>query len=92
MESICAALLLSEGDAELNEANLTSMLDVAGHPLTESRVRALVAALEGPDMGVDRIPTHEGTGTARETAVVEGGADSGSMDVRSPATDTDEVS
>lgn len=53
MEHVYAALLLNEANRELNEANLTSVLEAAGCPVVESRTKALVAALEGVD--VDRI-------------------------------------
>lgn len=53
MEHVYAALLLNEANRELNEANLTAVLEAAGCPVVESRTKALVAALEGVD--VDRI-------------------------------------
>lgn len=53
MEHVYAALLLNEANRELNEANLTAVLEAAGCPVVESRTKALVAALEGID--VDRI-------------------------------------
>lgn len=51
MEYAYAALLLAESGEELNEANLTAVLEAAGVAVVESRVKALVAALEGVDVG-----------------------------------------
>lgn len=53
MEHVYAALLLNEANEELNEPNLTAVLEAAGCHVVESRTKALVAALEGVD--VDRI-------------------------------------
>ena len=50
MEYVYAALILNETDAEINEANLTDVLDAAGVDVEESRVKALVAALEDVDI------------------------------------------
>ena len=46
MEYVYAALLLHETDEEINEDNLTDVLDATGVDVEESRVKALVAALE----------------------------------------------
>lgn len=50
MEYTYAALILEESGEELNETNLTAVLDAAGCNVDESRVKALVAALEGVDV------------------------------------------
>lgn len=50
MEYVYAALLLHESDEEINEENLTAVLDAAGVDVEESRVKALVAALEDVDI------------------------------------------
>ncbi|MEF8776180.1 MAG: 50S ribosomal protein P1 [Haloarculaceae archaeon] len=50
MEYVYAALILNESDAEINEGNLTDVLDAAGVDVEESRVKALVAALEDVDI------------------------------------------
>ena len=50
MEYIYAALILNETGEEINEDNLTSVLDAAGADIEESRVKALVAALEDVDI------------------------------------------
>ncbi|MFB6086262.1 MAG: 50S ribosomal protein P1 [Halodesulfurarchaeum sp.] len=50
MEYVYAALILNEADAEINEDNLTDVLEAAGVDVEESRVKALVAALEDVDI------------------------------------------
>ena len=50
MEYVYAALILHESDAEINEDNLTAVLEAAGVDVEESRVKALVAALEDVDI------------------------------------------
>jgi len=50
MEYVYAALILHETDEELNEDNLTAVLESAGADVEESRVKALVAALEDVDI------------------------------------------
>jgi large subunit ribosomal protein L12 len=51
MEYVYAALILNESGAEINEQNLTNVLDSAGVSVEESRVKALIAALE--DVNID---------------------------------------
>ena len=50
MEYVYAALILNESGEEINEDNLTAVLDAAGVDVEESRVKALVAALEDVDI------------------------------------------
>ncbi len=50
MEYVYAALILHETDEEINEDNLTGVLEAAGADVEESRVKALVAALEDVDV------------------------------------------
>ena len=50
MEYVYAALILNESGEEINEENLTDVLESAGVDLEESRVKALVAALEDVDI------------------------------------------
>ncbi len=50
MEYVYAALILHETGEEINEDNLTGVLDAAGVDVEESRVKALVAALEDVDI------------------------------------------
>ena len=46
MEYVYAALILNESGAEINEDNITGVLEAADVDVEESRVKALVAALE----------------------------------------------
>lgn len=50
MEYVYTALILNELDEEINEDNITAVLDAAGADVEESRVKALVAALEDVDI------------------------------------------
>jgi large subunit ribosomal protein L12 len=50
MEYVYAALILNETGAEINEENLTNVLESAQVDVEESRVKALVAALEDIDI------------------------------------------
>ncbi len=50
MEYVYAALILNESGAEINEKNLTNVLEAAGVDVEESRVKALIAALEDVDI------------------------------------------
>jgi large subunit ribosomal protein L12 len=50
IEYAYAALLLTESGEELNERNLRAVLEAANCAVSESRVKALVAALEGVDV------------------------------------------
>ena len=50
MEYVYTALLLNESGEEINEDNVTAVLESAGVDVEESRVKALVAALEDVDI------------------------------------------
>ncbi|WP_424018264.1 50S ribosomal protein P1 [Halorientalis pallida] len=50
MEYVYAALILNETGEEINEDNITGVLEAAGVDVEESRVKALVAALEDIDI------------------------------------------
>ena len=50
MEYVYAALILNEAGEELNEDNITAVLEAAGVDVEQSRVKALVAALEDVDI------------------------------------------
>ena len=50
MEYVYAALILNESGEEINEDNLTAILEAANVDIEESRVKALVAALEDVDI------------------------------------------
>lgn len=51
MEYVYAALILNEANVEINEHNVTNVLEAAGVSVEESRVKALIAALE--DVNID---------------------------------------
>ncbi|WP_247000403.1 50S ribosomal protein P1 [Halosolutus gelatinilyticus] len=68
MEYVYAALILNETGEEINEDNLTDVLDAAGVDVEESRVKALVAALE--DVDIDEA-------VSEAAAVPAGGAAAG---------------
>jgi len=79
MEYVYAALILNETGEEINEENVTGVLEAAGVDVEESRVKALVAALEDVDIE-DAIET-------AAAAPAAGAASGGSAD----AADTDEA-
>ncbi|MEF8830707.1 MAG: 50S ribosomal protein P1 [Halobacteriales archaeon] len=76
MEYVYAALILNETGEEINEDNLTDVLEAAGADVEESRVKALVAALE--DVDIDEaveeaaaVPAATGGSAAAEPAEEE---------------------
>ena len=79
MEYVYAALILNESGEEINEDNLTGVLDAAGVDVEESRVKALVAALEDVDIdeAVEQAAAVPAGGAAAGGAADEGGADEG---------------
>jgi large subunit ribosomal protein L12 len=50
MEYVYAALILNESGEQITEDSLTDVLEAAGVDVEESRVKALVAALEDVDI------------------------------------------
>src|SRR6056297_1241012 len=78
MEYVYAALILNESGEEINEENLTNVLDAAGVDVEESRVKALVAALEDVDIdeAVEQAAAVPAGGAAAGGAA-EGSADEG---------------
>lgn len=50
MEYIYAALMLHKADKEITEDALTAVLTAGGVDVNESRVKALIAALDGVDI------------------------------------------
>ncbi|WP_224335267.1 50S ribosomal protein P1 [Haloprofundus halobius] len=76
MEYVYAALILNETDEEINEDNVTAVLEAAGVDVEESRVKALVAALEDVDIE-DAIET---AAAAPAAAPAGGSADSEELD------------
>jgi large subunit ribosomal protein L12 len=77
MEYVYAALILNESGEEINEDNLTNVLDAAGVDVEESRVKALVAALEDVDISeaVEQAAAVPAGGAAAGGAAAEGGAE-----------------
>ncbi|AUV82354.1 50S ribosomal protein P1 [Salinigranum rubrum] len=70
MEYVYAALILNESGEEINEDNITSVLEAAGVDVEQSRVKALVAALEDVDI-------EEAIETAAAAPTAAGGAAGG---------------
>jgi large subunit ribosomal protein L12 len=97
MEYVYAALILNESGAEINEENLTNVLDGANVNVEQSRVKALVAALE--DVDIDEavadaaaVPatTGGGGGAPATESADEGGeetADEGAEEAEEEAAD-----
>ncbi|QSG08428.1 Ribosomal protein L12E/L44/L45/RPP1/RPP2 [Halapricum desulfuricans] len=80
MEYVYAALILNESGEEINEANLTDVLEAAGVDVEESRVKALIAALEDVDIdeAVEQaaaVPATGGATTTDETEAADEGDD-----------------
>jgi len=73
MEYVYAALILHESGEELNEDNITSVLEAAGVDVEESRVKALVAALEDVDIE-DAVETAAAAPAAGAAGGSAGGA------------------
>ncbi|CCQ37199.1 50S ribosomal protein L12 [Natronomonas moolapensis 8.8.11] len=82
MEYVYAALILHETDEEINEDNLTGVLDAAGVDVEESRVKALVAALEDVDV-------EEAIETAAAVPAAGGSAAGGSTETADEAEEAD---
>ncbi len=94
MEYIYAALILNETDEEINEDNLTGVLEAAGVDVEESRVKALVAALEDVDIeeAVEQaaaVPAG-GAGGSGGAAAAGGEADEGADERAAEAEEADE--
>jgi large subunit ribosomal protein L12 len=95
MEYVYAALILNESDAEINEKNLTNVLDAAGVDVEESRVKALVAALE--DVDIDEavadaaaVPAATGGGGGAATPATDDAEDEADEEEAEAAEDEDE--
>jgi len=50
METVYAALLLHRLGKEINESNLKNVLSAAGAQVDETKIKSLVASLEGVDI------------------------------------------
>ncbi len=66
-----AVCLLARSNAELNERNITSVLEAANVSVERSRVKAIVAALEGVDIAAS-ADRQSGTAKPRQTTVEPG--------------------
>jgi large subunit ribosomal protein L12 len=86
MEYVYAALILNESGEEINEENLTNVLDAAGVDVEQSRVKALVAALED----VDISEAVEEATAVPATASSTGGAAAGGAAEEAEADDDEE--
>ena len=78
MEYVYAALILNETGAEINEDNLTNVLDAAEVDVEESRVKALVAALE--DIDIEEAVEQAAAVPAGGAAAPAGGAAEGELE------------
>lgn len=76
MEYAYATLLLNESNQEINEKNLTAVLEASGNTVEPSRIKALVAALEGVDLNniADDIDIDGGDSTVLADAHTNGDA------------------
>lgn len=80
MEYVYAALILNESGEEINEENLTDVLDAAGVDVEESRVKALVAALEDVDIE-EAVEQAAAVPAGGASAAPTGGDDEGADEV-----------
>ena len=78
MEYVYAALILHESGEELNEDNITAVLESAGVDVEQSRVKALVAALE--DVDIEEALETAAAVPAAGGAAPAGGSDDGGDD------------
>jgi large subunit ribosomal protein L12 len=86
MEYVYAALILHETGEEINEDNLTGVLEAAGVDVEESRVKALVAALEDVDVE-EAIETAAAVPAGGAGGAAGGTADEADADAEAEAED-----
>ncbi|SEH48088.1 LSU ribosomal protein L12AE [Halopenitus malekzadehii] len=94
MEYVYAALILNETGEEINEDNITSVLDAAGVDVEESRVKALVAALEDVDIeeAIETAAAAPAAGAAAGGSADAGGdADESEDEAEDEAEEADEA-
>ncbi|RZN36604.1 MAG: 50S ribosomal protein P1 [Methanosarcinales archaeon] len=72
MEYIYAALILHNAEKDVTEQGINSILDAAGVEVDESRVKALVAALDGVD--IESAIAQAAVAPVAATAAPTGGA------------------
>ena len=87
MEYVYAALILNETGEEINEDNITGVLEAAGVDVEESRVKALVAALED----VDIEEAIETAAAAPAAGAAAGGSDDGGDEADEADDEADEA-
>ena len=84
MEYLYAALILHNTGEEVTEDNVTEVLEAAGADVDESRIKALVAALEDVDIddAVEQaaVAPAGGAGGGGGAAAEEAGGDEGGED------------
>ncbi|SDF52873.1 50S ribosomal protein P1 [Halorientalis regularis] len=78
MEYVYAALILNETGEEINEDNITGVLEAAGVDVEESRVKALVAALE--DIDIEEAVEQAAAVPAGGAAAPAGGSADGELE------------
>ena len=95
MEYVYAALLLHESDEEVNEDNLTGVLEAAGVDVEESRVKALVAALEDVDIeeAIEQAAAVPAAGAAPAAAggAADAGAEEAEAEEEAPEAEAEEA-
>ncbi|MEA1907174.1 MAG: 50S ribosomal protein P1 [Euryarchaeota archaeon] len=72
MEYIYAALILHNAEKDVTEQGISSILDAAGVDVDESRIKALVAALDGVD--IESAIAQAAVAPVAATAAPAGGA------------------
>jgi large subunit ribosomal protein L12 len=93
MEYVYAALILNESGEELNEDNITAVLESAGVDVEESRVKALVAALEDVDIeeAIETAAAAPAAGAAAGGAAGDEEADTEELDTTEDEDEDEEV-
>jgi LSU ribosomal protein L12AE len=89
MEYVYAALTLNEADAEITEENVTAVLEAASVDVEESRVKALVAALE--DVDIEEAVETAAAAPAAGGAAGGASADAGEVDEGGDDADEEEA-
>ena len=90
-----ATLLLNESGEEINEKNLTAVLEASGCTVEESRVKAIVAALEDVDLAgvvpadIDEDPTDDAGDHSEERPDDREGSVSGGEEADTSIADED---
>jgi large subunit ribosomal protein L12 len=95
MEYVYAALILNESGEEINEANVTDVLEAAGVDVEESRVKALIAALEDVDIEeavseAAAVPAATGGSAEPETAEEDEAEEEAEAEDEAEADDADD--